>query len=362
MTDYWLVRYSEIFLKSNHVQKRWVNKLVDNIQKHIPNCHVKTERGRIWLYGDVEPEKLKNVFGIRSYSPCIYCPLDELSKCLLEYCENKNFGDVQTFALRIKRVGAHDFSSQDKARELGNLIRKHYPHLKVDLDNPEKEIFIEIRDSDCYLFSEKIAGPGGIPLGVEGSLVALMSGGIDSPVAAYMMMKRGCSIIPIYVDIDPYLGEKGKERAFKVVDALKQYQPGIELEVIGDDYLYTAKKILKHYNSDKYTCLICKRRLYRIAEDLANKYKALGIVTGDSLGQVASQTLDNLYVLDEATNLPVYRPLIGFDKEEVIDIARRIGTYSLSTISTGGCGAVPEKPATKAKLDIVKSFENLYNE
>jgi thiamine biosynthesis protein ThiI len=227
----------------------------------------------------------------------------------------------------------------------------------VDLDRPDLELHVEIREGDCYLFTEVIQGTGGLPLGVEGSLVALVSGGIDSPVAAWMMMKRGCRIIPIYVALESFLDDDARARAEKVVEVLRVYQPDIRLQVIPDSFLACAKKELARWDLEKYTCLICKRRMYRIAGAVAREKGAKGIVTGESLGQVASQTLDNLFVLNDAVDLPVYRPLIGLDKEEIIRIAREIGTFGSSTVQVKGCQAVPKKPSTSAVLEKIREIE-----
>jgi thiamine biosynthesis protein ThiI len=258
----------------------------------------------------------------------------------------------------MKRVGTHTFSSNDKAIEYGNLLRKEFPHLKVNLAHPDKMIHIEIRANEAYLYDTVIKGVGGLPLGVEGTLVALVSGGIDSPVAAWMMMKRGCRIIPLFVALDVFLDDTTIARAQRVVDKLAKYQPGIELTVVPDTYLAAVQEELVHRHLEKYTCIFCKRRMYRVAAAYAKKTGAKGIVTGESIGQVASQTLDNLVVLTDAAEIPVYRPLIGFDKEETVIIAREIGTFGQSISHASGCTAVPKGPSTKAKLDTIREIES----
>lgn len=357
MTSRWMIRYSEIFLKSDPVRRRWENVLLENIRAVLPGCSGWTERGRIWIEGDVDPDLLRKIFGIVSFSKVETCSLDELPVELLSFAKEHGIHDAVSFALRIKRVGKHTFSSQEKACELGSLIKNRYPDLSVDLCSPEKEIFVQIRDQTCYLYDTVEKGPGGIPLGVEGTLVALVSGGIDSPIAAYLMMKRGCRILPIYVRLTSYLDESNRERAKTVIETLRKYQPDIELTVIEDDYLKTMKSQLIERNREKFTCIFCKRRMYRIAERFARMQGAKGIVTGESLGQVASQTLDNLLVLTDAASIPIYRPLIGFDKEETMTLARKIGTFQPSTIRAGGCQAVPKLPSTKAKLEEILELE-----
>ena len=358
MKKQWLIRYSEIFLKSDPVRRQWENTLIANIREVMPGIHVRNERGRIWLDGDVKPDFLKNIFGIVSFSEVEHIRLDEIETCLPDYCRRHGIGDVKTFALKIKRVGTHNFSSNDKAIQYGNLIRKEFPHIRVNLVHPDTEIHIEIRANEAYLYDTVIKAVGGLPLGVEGTLVALVSGGIDSPVAAWMMMKRGCRILPLFVALDTFLDETTLARAKRVVEVLGHYQPGIKLTVIHDSYLASAKQELIQSHLEKYICIFCKRRMYRVATAFAIRNGAKGIVTGESLGQVASQTLDNLLVLtDAASEVPLYRPLIGFDKEDAIRIAREIGTFSESISSASGCKAVPDGPSTKAKLETIQEIE-----
>ncbi|MDD1696673.1 MAG: tRNA 4-thiouridine(8) synthase ThiI [Methanoregula sp.] len=358
MKKQWLVRYSEIFLKSDPVRRQWENVLIKNIREVMPDVHVLNERGRIWLDGDVKPDRLKNIFGIVSFSEVEHIRVDELEQFLPDYCRRHGIEKAKTFAIKMKRVGTHTFSSNDKAIEYGNLLRKEFPHLKVNLANPDKEIHIEIRANEAYLYDTVIQAVGGLPLGVEGTLVALVSGGIDSPVAAWMMMKRGCRIIPLFVALDTFLDETTIARAKRVTDKLAQYQPGIELTIVSDSYLAAAKEELVRRHLEKYTCIFCKRRMYRVASAFAHKIGAKGIVTGESLGQVASQTLDNLAVLTDAAGTPIYRPLIGFDKEDAIRIARGIGTFEQSISHASGCTAVPKGPSTKARLDTIREIEN----
>jgi len=358
MKKQWLVRYSELFLKSDPVRRQWENALIANIREVMPGIHVRNERGRIWLDGDVKSDLLKKIFGIVSFSEVEHIRLNEIEPFLPDFCRRHGIEEAKTFALRIKRVGTHDFSSNDKAVEYGNLIRNRFPHIRVNLAHPDKEIHIEIRAHEAYLYDNVTKSVAGLPLGVEGTLVALISGGIDSPVAAWMMMKRGCRILPVFVALDTFLDETTIARAERVVGILAQYQPGIKLTVIHDSYLASAKQELIQRHFEKYTCIFCKRRMYRVATAFALRNGAKGIVTGESLGQVASQTLDNLLVLtDAASGVPIYRPLIGFDKEDTIRIAREIGTFTESIAPASGCRAVPAGPSTKAKRETIREIE-----
>lgn len=352
----WLVRYAEVFLKSDPVRRNWERVLAHAIERRMPGVVVRIERGRLWATGPVDPAVLARVFGVASFSEVVFCPLDELGAAALAYAEAHGVGRAATFAVRVKRSGKHPFRSPEKAAELGGLILDAHPGLRVDLDCPDFELFVEIRGDRCYLYHEVIPGPGGLPEGVEGTLVALFSGGIDSPVAAYLMMRRGCRIVPLYVALEPFLDEDTLARAHGVLEALRAFDPDLDLVVRSDDYLARAKALMRR-SEERLTCVVCKRRMYRLAGAFAEEIGALGIVTGESLGQVASQTLDNLAVLDRASDLPVYRPLIGLDKEEIIAIARRIGSFAPSIVPGKGCGAVPAMAATKAALAEIEGLE-----
>ncbi|MDD1750225.1 MAG: THUMP domain-containing protein, partial [Methanothrix sp.] len=180
-----LIRYSEIALKSPPVRRRWEHTLVSNIQKVLPGCRVRKSWGRIWVEGPVDREKLRRVFGIVSFSEVEHCALQDLDAFILDFCRRIGLEKAKSFALRLRRVGEHPFSSQEKTVELADSILERYPQLKVDLKNPETAVYVEIRDQDCYLYKDVVKGAGGLPLGVEGKLVVLLSGGIDSPVAAW---------------------------------------------------------------------------------------------------------------------------------------------------------------------------------
>ncbi len=358
----YMVRYSEIFLKSEGVRRRWESRLVRNI-KMVLDCKVRRDRGRIWVLTDDEraDEKLKKVFGIVSFSKCVHCKLEELEKRVLEFCKEIGIDRYRTFAVRVKRVGTHDFTSQQKAAELGSVIVKNFG-LKVDLENPEVTVYVEIRDEDCYIFKDIVEGPGGIPVGVEGRVVSLFSGGIDSPVATWMMMKRGCEVLPVYFDCRPFTDDTTLKRAESVAEILREYYPEFRLRVVEHGrFLERAREILKGMGFENYTCIVCKRRMLRVAEEIARELGAKGIVTGDSLGQVASQTLDNIMVIDEVCRIPVYRPLIGMDKVEIEGIARKIGTYEKSIAPVKECTAVPRRPVTRAKIEVVKMLEEKIN-
>ena len=357
--DYNLIiaRYGEVGLKSQKVRSRFERKLVKNIKASI-DCDVDRNQGRIYIFPQIFDDAIKSlnrVFGIVSYSPAIstYTDFEDIDKTLGEYVENlisENILDENTkFAIRCRRVGDHDFSSQEMAAYCGGVVRKRIL-APVDLTNPDLTIFVEVRGEDTFIYHEKIPGPGGLPLGTQGKVVCLVSSGIDSPVATYLMMKRGCEVIALYCDNDPFTSKKALNNYNKLIDQLQKYAAGVPIKkcvVKYGDYLQKAKDDAP----EKMTCILCKSGMYKIAEKLANKMGALAIVDGSSVGQVASQTLNNILTTRYGVDMPVLSPLIGLDKTEITKIAEQIGTFEISKIDDGGCSAVPRYPETKSDLE-----------
>jgi thiamine biosynthesis protein ThiI len=247
----------------------------------------------------------------------------------------------------------------DICKEVGRQVLASFKNrnLRVALKNPQFTINIEVRDDKAYIFSETMQGPGGFPLGSQAKAVCLLSGGIDSAVASWLAMKRGCPITPIYFDGKPYTDETTTAKALDVAKKLFEWSIGFPRKV----YVVPHGKNLENFVKEtprKLTCILCKRIMYRIAERVAEIEKAEGIVTGEAIGEQASQTMHNLRVLDEAAaKYPIHRPLLGFDKTETETLAKKIGTFEISTRKAKGCNAAPNKPATKAKLEIVKKTE-----
>jgi thiamine biosynthesis protein ThiI len=264
-----------------------------------------------------------------------------------------------SFAVRCRRVGKQLYSSMDVCREVGKQVLKGLEdrNLYVDLKNPEFSINIEVRDADAYIFSETMQGVGGFPLGSQARVVCLLSGGIDSAVACWLAMKRGCPVIPVYLDNTPFTDETTTANAMDVARKLFEWAIGFPRRV----YVVPHGKNLETFFKEgprKLTCILCKRLMYRVAERIAGIEKAEGIVTGEAIGEQASQTLHNLRVLDEAAvKYPIHRPLLGFDKTETSVLARKIGTFEVSTRRAKGCSAAPHEPSTKAQLKIVKEAE-----
>ena len=220
---------------------------------------------------------------------------------------------------------------------------------------------LEVRDNDAYIFHEKIQGPGGLPLGTQGKVVSLVSSGIDSPVATYLMMKRGCQVIALFCDNQPYTTPEALKNFEDLIDQLNLYASGAPIKkrvVKYGDYLSTCKSDAP----DRMTCVLCKSGMYKIAGKLAKKVHADAVVDGSSLGQVASQTLPNILATREDLDVPVLSPLIGLDKLEITRIAEKIGTFEISKRDDGGCKAVPKYPETNADLELVKQVKEDINQ
>ncbi len=358
--DLIIARYGEIGLKSPKIRSRFERKLVKNIKATF-ECDVNRNQGRIYIFPrdfDEGIEKLNRVFGVVSYSPATstntdYADIDEtLTRYTSDLVDEGILDENTKFAIKCRRVGTHDFTSQEMAAHCGGVVR-NVVMAPVDLTNPDLTIFVEIRENDTYIYHEKIRGPGGLPLGTQGKVIVLLSSGIDSPVAAYMMMKRGCEVVALHCNNDPFSGPKVTENFNLLVDQLNIYARGVPIEkriIDYGEYLSVAKEKAP----EKMTCVLCKSGMYRIAEKLAVKLGADAIVDGSSVGQVASQTLSNILATRYGVEVPILSPLIGLDKEEITAIAKEIGTFEISKIDDGGCSAVPRYPETHADLERVK--------
>ena len=366
--DLIIARYGEVGIKSNRVRRRFENRLINNIKASI-DAEVKVYQARIFIFPkdfDDAVENLNRVFGIVSYSPAVSTKstFEDVERDLATYAEklhDEGLLDENTkFAISCRRVGTHEFSSQEMAAFAGAVVVRKYSS-PVDLTNPELTIYLEVRDNDAYIFHEKIPGPGGLPLGTQGKVVSLVSSGIDSPVATYLMMKRGCQVIALYCDNSPYTTSEALQNFNDLIDQLNLYASGAPIKkrvVKYGDYLSTCKAEAP----DKMTCVLCKSGMYKLAGKLAKKLHAEAVIDGSSLGQVASQTLPNILATREDLDVPVLSPLIGLDKVEITKIAEKIGTFEISKRDDGGCKAVPKYPETNADLEFVKQIKEDMNQ
>lgn len=373
-----LIKYSEIGLKGKNRYKfedTLVSRIRNSLDIYKENFKVYKEQERIYVdsrkgfsFNTNEViEKINKVFGVFSISPIkkidFITDINELSSIIIDYVKNV-YGDAPsfTFKVRTKRLNkVFPMHSDEINARLGNDILENFKNLKVDVHKPEVTIYIEIRNH-INIYSEKFAGPGGLPIGTSGKAFLLLSGGIDSPVAGYMIAKRGVEIECIYFSAPPYTSDRATEKVKTLAKILSTYTYKIKLHVIN----FTKIQLLIYDKCphDELT-IIMRRYMMRISEMIAKADGGLALITGESVGQVASQTCESLLCTNAVTTIPVFRPLIGFDKDEIVEKANKIGTFETSILPYEDCCTifVAKHPVTKPKIDkIIKSEKLLENE
>ena len=361
-----MVRYGEIGIKSEQIRAKYERLLIGNIEamlreNDIPFDDIVRERGRIFVNSadPRAPDAIARVFGVVSVSPVAVTGTDikevrETAAAL----GRETIGANSSFAIRARRTGEQPYTSQEIGRMCGDAVfeavRERNP--RVDLSDPDHEIFVEMRESQSYVFSKVIKGVGGMPLGSQGKMIALVSGGIDSPVAAWLMMRRGCDLIPAFFNNGMFSDKDYTERAMDTIKKLKAWAPGHSFKVYEVPHGDSLREFIEKGNI-KYTCVFCKHMMYKTAVEIARRESAHGLITGSSLGQVASQTSDNLMIEHYLIDFPVYHPLIGLDKNEIVEIARKIGTYDISVRPATCCKAVPKHPSIHGRLEEIAKIE-----
>ena len=307
-------------------------------------------------------ESLKRVFGIVGICPVVRVKdngFDQLAQDVLSYMREVYPQGNQTFKVEARRSRKqYPLTSMEINCELGGIILDAFPDMKVDVHNPDIRLNVEVRE-EIYLYSEIIPGPGGMPVGTNGSAMLLLSGGIDSPVAGYMVSKRGVGIYATYFHAPPYTSQRAKEKVVELARLVSKYAGPIQLHVVNftDIQLYIYEKC-----PHEELTIIMRRYMMKIAEHFAEENGCLGLITGESIGQVASQTMQSLAATNAVCTLPVYRPLIGLDKREIVAIAEKIDTYETSIQPFEDCCTifVAKHPVTKPNLErIEKSEKNL---
>ncbi len=365
-----IVRFGgEIGIKGRWTRRAYERLLLQNIKAVLAHKEIRYKGmvhrlGRIYIKAEDDAKRiaseLTRVFGVSSASPSVETTsdVDEILHETVKLAEGV-LEKGMSFAVRCRRVGKHQYSSMDICRRAGEQILKQLKDrsLKVDLRKPQATISIEVRDEDAYILSETLQGIGGFPLGSQSKVLCLLSGGIDSPVACWLAMKRGCPIIPLYFDNTPFTGETTTATALHTARRLFEWAIGFPRKMLMVPHGINLDRIVRE-TPKNLTCILCKRMMYRIAERIAEAEKAEGIITGEAIGEQASQTLHNLRVLNEAvTKYPVHRPLLGFNKQETECLARKIGTFKIPIRKTEGCSAASKRPATKARIVDVKRAE-----
>ena len=368
-----LIKYAEIAIKGKN---RYIfeDALVDQIRYQLRNVEgifkVVKEMGRIFVYpqGDFDYEEaveaMKRVFGIYGICPAVVLEdqgFEQLSKDVADYVK-KVYGEKSlTFKVNTRRnKKTYPMQSMEVSSELGSVILDACPNMKVDVHNPQVTVNVEIRNK-IYLYSENIPGPGGMPLGTNGRAMLLLSGGIDSPVAGYMIAKRGVTIDAVYFHAPPYTSERAKQKVIDLAKLVSRYAGPIRLHIVNftDIQLYIYDKC-----PHEELTIIMRRYMMKIAEEFAKKDDCLALVTGESIGQVASQTIHSLAATNEVCTMPVFRPLIGFDKQEIVDVALKIQTYETSILPYEDCCTifVAKHPVTKPNIQAIKKSEERLQE
>lgn len=351
-----LIKYGELTTKKDN-RNLFVNILYNNVKDKLSKYDVKIKKDRVRMFiesanDDIDKiaEDLKEVFGIHRIVICekVNTNIDEIKELVLKTFKEK---DIKTFKIETKRSDKDfPYHSMEINNILGGLILKNIPNIKVDVHNPEYLLKIEIRKDYTYIYIKELSGIGGYPVGVQGKGLVMLSGGIDSPVSAYLAMKRGIKIECIYFESPPHTSLQAKNKVIKLVQTLTKYQKDIKLHIIN----FTAMQELIYSKMDPtYMITIMRRMMYRISESIAKRNKDLIIINGESVGQVASQTLNSMKVINSVTNYPILRPVACLDKLEIIALAKKIGTYETSILPYEDCCTifVPKHPVINPKLE-----------
>ena len=359
MRDVLLVRYGEVFLKGAN-RPYFLRMLTENVRKAVKPVggHVWLSDARIYVsdFSDLQDciARVTRVFGVHSVSPAVEMEkdLDAISEVCIRMMKDYS-GTFKVFGRRSDK--SFPMNSMEIGREIGGRVLESNPNLRVDVHKPVHRLNVEIRDN-AYVCVEEIPAVGGMPMGTGGKAALLLSGGIDSPVAGFQLMKRGVRCCAIHFQSPPYTGELARDKVMTLAKELSAYCGGMRVYLVP----FTKCQLEIHEKCpDGLGTLITRRFMMRIAEKIAKKYGAQALITGESLGQVASQTMEALVCTDAVVGMPVFRPLIGLDKTEIMDIAEKIGTYATSILPYEDCCTVftPRHPVTKPKLDTMPDAE-----
>lgn len=363
-----LIKYAEIGVKGKN-RYLFEDALANQIKYALKKCdgefQVRKTQGRIYVDAmtdfDFEDtvEHLQRVFGISAICPVVYVEdegFEKLCQDVIAFLDSVYSDKNKTFKVNARRARKnYPKDSMTINMDLGEAILNAFPEMHVDVHKPEIMLNVEIREK-IYIYSETIPGPGGMPVGTGGKAMLLLSGGIDSPVAGYMIAKRGVKIDAVYFNAPPYTSERAKQKVIDLAKIVSRYTGPIYLHIINftDIQLYIYEKC-----PHEELTIIMRRYMMKIAEKIAQETECLGLITGESIGQVASQTMQSLAATNEVCELPVYRPLIAFDKLDIIDISEKIGTYETSILPYEDCCTifVAKHPVTKPNLKIIKRHE-----
>lgn len=363
-----LIKYAEIGVKGKN-RYLFEDALATQIKYALKKCEgefqVRKTQGRIYVDAlsefDFEEtvEHLKRVFGISAICPVVYVEdegFEKLCEDVISFIDSIYPDKNKTFKVQARRARKnYPKESMQINMDLGEAILNAYPEMHVDVHKPDIMLNVEVREK-IYIYSEIIPGPGGMPVGTGGKAMLLLSGGIDSPVAGYMIAKRGVKIDAVYFNAPPYTSERAKQKVIDLAKIVSRYAGPVYLHIINftDIQLYIYEKC-----PHEELTIIMRRYMMRIAEAIAEETECLGLVTGESIGQVASQTMHSLMATNDVCSMPVYRPLIAFDKQDIVEISEKIGTYETSILPYEDCCTifVAKHPVTKPSLKVIRRHE-----
>ncbi|WP_404329551.1 tRNA uracil 4-sulfurtransferase ThiI [Mesobacillus maritimus] len=369
MYDRILIRYGEISTKGRN-RNKFIDKLRKSVRKAIedfPNAVIKADRDRMYVLLNGEDgiqvsNRLRKVFGIQSFSPAMKVEKDiEKMKQAAFDLVSDLFSEGKTFKITGKRSDkSFELDTNDINHEFGGYLLNRISGLKVDVRNPDINLQIEVREEAAYLSAETIRGAAGLPVGSSGKAMLMLSGGIDSPVAGYLSMKRGVEVEGVHFASPPFTSERAKQKVIDLTQKLAEVSGQMVLHII--PFTEIQQTIHKQVPAN-YTMTTTRRLMLRITDRIRKKHEGLAIITGESLGQVASQTLESMYAINEVTSTPILRPLITMDKTEIMDIAAQIETLEISNLPYEDCCTVfvPSSPKTKPKLEKVQHFESYFD-
>ena len=361
-----LIKYGELSTKKGN-RNFFINTLYNNVKNKLNNYNVKIDRDRARMtirFNDKDLDEIKNIiekiFGIHTYQIAYVCEssVDSIKDTLLEVVRDEKFN---TFKIETKRsYKLFPIHSIEFNNVLGGLLLRNIDNIKVDVHNPELFVKVEIREEGTYIYFNSYSGSGGYPVGTQPRALLMLSGGIDSPVAGYLAMKRGVTLDCVYFEAIPHTSLEARNKVISLCRKLSNYTDSINLHVV--NFTPIQEEIYKNCLDD-YCITIMRRMMYRIMDKLCNKYKAYAIVNGESVGQVASQTLTSMYAINSVTNIPVIRPVACLDKLEIIDIARKIDTFETSILPYEDCCTVfvPKHPVINPRIDTCIREENKFD-
>ena len=361
-----LIKYGELTTKKDN-RNLFINKIYENLSLALSNYDITITKNRVRMF--IEPKDndideiisiTKNIFGIHSIVVAykIDSSIDIINSSVLEVIKEVDFN---TFKVETDRADkSFPINSMDLSRQLGSLILKNTKDKKVDVHNPDYLLKIEIRSDYTYIYTKEIKALGGYPVGVAGKGLLMLSGGIDSPVAGYMAMKRGIKLECIYFESPPHTSPQALNKVKKLVSILNKYQPSIKLHII--NFTEIQESIYK-FIDPTYMITIMRRMMYRISEKVMQNREDLVLINGESVGQVASQTLTSMTVINNVTNIPVLRPVACLDKLEIIDIAKKIDTYETSILPYEDCCTIflPKHPVINPKIEKALEYEKKFD-